>query len=266
MKLSGFFTYFFAASFCIAQAKSGISFPEGFNIKDFKSFSGKTLYGHINGGAELFLEYGFEKLNYYLVSSQDKEYSIDIYHMKDALAAYGIFSIKRFRCLNDSNQNPYMCQTPYQLSLLRADYFITIANDLGTQEAMSESLALSKCIIDSMHVTCANVPDFADIFQFEAPSFTLYFKGPLGFQNGLPGWEEFFKGSDGFECFYQQGMSEGRTVEMLQIRFSTETELRQFMELKGWKVSNGYLNPEKTEYIRQTGNRLAFAKGKIKIL
>jgi len=65
------------------------------NMKDsIETYGGDDLFYYINGGADLYLEYGFEEvstakyLNY-----TGNNIHIDVYQMTDDAAAYGIFSI-----------------------------------------------------------------------------------------------------------------------------------------------------------------------------
>jgi hypothetical protein len=58
------------------------------------------LYGYINGGAELFLQYGFEGLSVirYIGGNgftAEKEITLEVYRMASPADAFGIFSLKR---------------------------------------------------------------------------------------------------------------------------------------------------------------------------
>lgn len=63
-----------------------------------QTFTRETLFEHINGQADLFLQYGFEQsvfATYQSNNNPDSVVSLDIYNMGDVLHAFGIFS--RFR-------------------------------------------------------------------------------------------------------------------------------------------------------------------------
>jgi len=51
----------------------------------------EDLYGHIDGGAEAFLELGFEQLTVQKYKDGANELAVEIYRMKDATAARGIY-------------------------------------------------------------------------------------------------------------------------------------------------------------------------------
>jgi hypothetical protein len=67
-------------------------------IQGPQTYNKKTLFGHINGQAELFLKYGFQKsvfAIYQSKKSREDQIEVDIYDMGNVVQASGIFS--RFR-------------------------------------------------------------------------------------------------------------------------------------------------------------------------
>jgi len=73
--------------------------PDGWALRDAsETFTRETLFEHIDGQADLFLQYGFEKSVFTIyrnVNSSDDKIDLDIYDMGNTLQAFGIFS--RFR-------------------------------------------------------------------------------------------------------------------------------------------------------------------------
>jgi hypothetical protein len=73
--------------------------PEGWALRDApETFTKETLFEHIDGQADLFLQYGFEKSVFAVfrnANSSDDLIEVDIYDMKTPLNAFGVFS--RFR-------------------------------------------------------------------------------------------------------------------------------------------------------------------------
>lgn len=60
-----------------------------------RSFSGKRLYAYIDGGADIFNEYGFEKVWVQCYQKAGREIVLEAYEMSDPAAAAGIYSHKR---------------------------------------------------------------------------------------------------------------------------------------------------------------------------
>jgi len=63
-----------------------------------ETYTKKTLFRHINGQAELFFKYGFQKSAFAIYQEKKNEKNqieLDVYHMGSVLQAFGVFS--RFR-------------------------------------------------------------------------------------------------------------------------------------------------------------------------
>jgi len=96
-----FLTYFiFLFAVVIQFAQEETSFPilsesdiEGGVITRTGYYDGEALWGLINGGADLYLEYGFNKLLLQLIEWKGYKFRIEIYRMKSPEAAVGIFSV-----------------------------------------------------------------------------------------------------------------------------------------------------------------------------
>jgi hypothetical protein len=73
--------------------------PEGWTlIPGPQTYNKKTLFGHVNGQAELFLKYGFQKsvfAIYQSKKSREDQIEVDVYDMGNVVQAFGVFS--RFR-------------------------------------------------------------------------------------------------------------------------------------------------------------------------
>jgi len=73
--------------------------PDGWALRDApEAFTKETLFEHIDGQADLFLQYGFETSVFAIyrnVNSSEDKIDVDIYDMGNPLQAFGVFS--RFR-------------------------------------------------------------------------------------------------------------------------------------------------------------------------
>ncbi len=70
--------------------------PDGFAagwVRDGapKTYEGEALYDHIDGGGEVFLEFGFEACTVQRYRKGAQEFTLELYRMSDAVAALGIY-------------------------------------------------------------------------------------------------------------------------------------------------------------------------------
>lgn len=258
--------FILAGSIQFIYPQDNIIIPPGYSLTNYQHFTVTSLYGHINGGAELFLEYGFNSLDYYLLEKEEQYYRIDIYRMSDPQAAYGIFSIKKYNCFEDQMVLSYSCHTPYQVSLVCSEIYITIANDEGNSETSKELLEIGKHIAEKYPVSCINIPLFSDIFQFENGLQTKLFRGKLSFENGLPDWEQFFEGYKDYTCFYQEAEWEDKPVEMLRVEFSDNGLAGEFLNSKLKSLPEVSIDMGIKWHMEQEGNVVIVGKGNISLL
>jgi len=111
------------------------------------------LYGYINGGAELFLQYGFEELSVvrYIGGTgyaAEKEITFEVYRMASPADAFGIFSLKRE---GDERISPEIEAVHWlsasQAALAKGNFYINITGVKATAEEIeSFAAAASKKI------------------------------------------------------------------------------------------------------------------------
>jgi hypothetical protein len=89
-------------------------------------YTADNLYELVNGGADLYFEYGFGKVVNGSFLKEDKQILIDIYQMKDATAAYGIYSFYRSANSVTLDIGDEASLMDYYLSLWMGKYFISL--------------------------------------------------------------------------------------------------------------------------------------------
>ena len=83
-----------------AYGQEEFQLPEGGGVNGWqkagpvREFRGDDLFNHINGGAELFHEYGFETLFVQRYSNQGDELTLELYRMESPKSAFGIYLVK----------------------------------------------------------------------------------------------------------------------------------------------------------------------------
>ena len=115
--------------------------PDGFlgawkKVDAAKRFAQADLYGYIDGGAELFLEYGFEQLTVQKYRSGADEFTVEAYRMTDSPAAAGIYLMKAGKESPATGFRERHTANRYQLMFCRNRYFV-IVNNLSGREALA---------------------------------------------------------------------------------------------------------------------------------
>jgi len=204
-----------------------------------KYFDGNALWGHINGGADLYLEYGFDKLLFQEVEWNKVKFRIEYYRMIDPAAALGIFSVSRFKCDLTDALTKYICITPYQVQTALGRFYISIANNKGTKEAQEFEVELLKKILDKSNEKLFDLPE-----PFSKPAFEKYsgklklFRGILGLQNGLPQWEDYFENLSNYEIIVLPFENKDGYLNFARIKFVNDTDKLKFIQRIGVTKTN----------------------------
>jgi hypothetical protein len=107
-------------------------------------FERGNLYGHINGGAELFFEFGFESLTVQYYRRGDTEFSVEVYQMTDSLAATGVFLMNHGRESITAGFTERHNLDRYQLQFKRGPYYVLVHNLDGKETMVGEMLAFGR--------------------------------------------------------------------------------------------------------------------------
>jgi hypothetical protein len=218
-----------------------------------KTYNGAALFGYIDGGAELYLEYGFSCVWVTEIGCMGGKFKTSIFRMNGSEEAFGIFSISRFRCKSMPPISFYTCQTPYHLQICKGPFYISIINSTG-----SKTDSIASCRIGEAIVSKISEPDvdlsvyLPGIKQDIINNSVTFVKGKLGLVNGAPLWEDYFSGVTGFSAVI---LTENKKT-ILSVKFNKQDNLAKFLLLHKWKVEDINENPEKMdsgEIVRKLG-------------
>jgi hypothetical protein len=145
-------------------------------------FTSADLYGHINGGAEAFLELGFEQLTVQKYKDGANELAVEIYRMTDATAARGIYLA---RCGKET-PNPALKErhtaSRQQILLQRSRYYVVFYNTAGGAANAPVLAKAAQAMVVRMPAD-AEVPALGLLRQPAlVPGSARIIRGPVGLQ------------------------------------------------------------------------------------
>ena len=205
-----------------------------------KEYTGKSLWGYINGGADLYLEYGFEKLTVQEIDKDEVLLKVNIYKMEDAEAAFGIFSVNVHKCKNRDVILKNDCQGAYQYQAFKSKYYISIINEKGDSTAEKVSKDVAEILINKIDDKEFEYPELFLLDPFIGSIDKLKFmKGRLGLQNGYPALTDSFEGLKDYSVW----ILSLENVKLALIDFNSEDDRISFLsklgnETKYWKIQN----------------------------
>lgn len=225
------------ASHLFAQAEK--PFPSivesdipGGKITRTSYYNGDALWGLIDGGADLYLEYGFDKLLLQEIEWRGIKFRIEFYRMNNPKSAFGIYSVSQYKCNKNDTLTKFICITAYQVQSALGKIYISLANDKGNDVAVNLSLQLFNNILSRSNETFFDIPDYFKKDSFKHFVNNLKFiKGKLGLQNGFPAWSDLLDQFQNFEIYVLPIQNEKVYSYISQIKFEFENDFLMFKEI-----------------------------------
>ncbi|MFA6713173.1 MAG: DUF6599 family protein [Bacteroidales bacterium] len=176
---------------------------DGVEIKKEKVYEGSALYGYMNGGSDLFFEYGFENLLVQTIIYAGNEYVLEIYTMPTSEDAFGIYSMHTHRCLKadyifktDSLQTKdsllqreenalqyFNCLSKYQLQSVIGNKYVSIVFNAGTDQASKGAEVIISDIISKSVLKLPEIPYDITKMPWPMSGKLKYVRGPIALYN-----------------------------------------------------------------------------------
>lgn len=204
----------------------------GVKIKRVRNFTGESLRGYIDGGANLYLEYGFSGLRVTEFSKGKSRYKAEVWKMNHPESAFGIFSVMRFRCTSKPDFLKLSCQNKYQVHYCKGSYYVNVINTGGTAADSTMSVDVAKLIAEKIQAENIDLNKYITVLDPEKIlESSVLVKGRLGVNRGASDLESFFRDAEDFGALLIQKSG----VTIAGIRFNDTSGLDKFVQLKTGK-------------------------------
>ena len=199
---------------------------ENLEITRERIFEGPGLYGFMNGGAELFLEYGFQQLLEQRLIYQGISFIAEYYLMDSPQNAYGIYSVHTFKCNRIDERFQFECLSNVLLQLYHGYLYINLKCLDRSVDAQPLLDSLAEMILSNNLVTENEL--ILPPKSFPAPySGTLYYVcGDLGLSSAYIGWVPLLAPYSNYSMWLR---IDPKTQEAsAQIRFASIEDMESF--------------------------------------
>ncbi len=124
-----------------------------------RTFVGGALYGFINGGSDLYLEYGFKELRAVDVSYKGGNYSVELYEMGSPEDAFGIYSLHTFNFFKSDTLFFADCYSKYQMQCVKGRFYLSVVYDTPCDTADMNAVELARYFIPENDFSEAVIPE-----------------------------------------------------------------------------------------------------------
>jgi hypothetical protein len=193
-------------------------------------YRGEDLYEYINGGAEIYHEYGFNRVIVQdFRNKSGKSISVEIFEMEDSESAYGIYTFKTHSEDKTLSLGSDAQLSDYYLNFWKANVLVTITGFDEDEETIEGLLQLARAVEAKMRLK-GEKPHFVSVLPRNELITTSikYFEGNLGLYNSYSFFaRDIFNLKKGIKGDYEGGYS----VFFIQSKDS-EVGQKRFDEIK----------------------------------
>ncbi len=156
IKTKNLVVFFLCLAFPLQISALQVCLPEDGFLPEWKKeekiirFSPENLFNYINGGSELFLEFGFKELLVQNYRKAEQEIGIDIYKMENPEAALGIYLMK---CGKETPLPEIAARNSFdihQCAVVKNNYFILVNNFKGNNALVPVMVKVMQTVLNSI--------------------------------------------------------------------------------------------------------------------
>jgi hypothetical protein len=238
------FCIFFILSEIQAEKAIDLLFPpsgfeKGWQLTDsVKLYSGNELFTYMDGGAEVYIEYGFQKIAAGKYKVGEKEnLQCEIYQMADSIGAYGSYTFYLSNGVKPINIGTDAVFSDYYLTFWKGQYLVVISSPSPTNGTIDNikvlANAVSKTIPNSYHkplLVEKFIKSGIDVMKIK------YFMG----RNGMNNFYRFVPGN-AFASNQIIALSNGDTKTIINV-YGTKESAKKALEEALQKISKNPSN------------------------
>ena len=236
-------------------------------------YVGDDLFLFINGGAEIYHEYGFVQAAAWEYRSKNgKSINLELYEMTDPFSAYGVYSFKRGENGKNISVGESAQFEDYYLNFWRGKYIATLVGFDEDQETL-EGIATLARIVDKKIESSGRLPPILNLLPESGliQSRTKYLKGHIALYNCYEfGAENMFGLREGASGYYDnfrifvfkydnnaeslQWYKYAQNVLKESQRFNNYTDQRNSISVIDRKNKQVYIEPFRNYILIYLGN------------
>jgi len=153
--------------------------------EELKSYRGDELFLMIDGGADIYHEYGFAQVMAGEYQNREgKLIRLEIYQMQSPDGAYGIYSFKTGRDGESQSIGQEALLEEYYLNFWKADLLVTVVGSDAERQTIQGVIALGR-YVDRHYSREGGRPKLVELLRHEPLAFShpKYVRGAIGVMN-----------------------------------------------------------------------------------
>jgi hypothetical protein len=187
-----------------------------------KIFKEKELYNYIDGGAEIFFEYGFAQTIAQRYTLGDASITVDIYEMNHPKAAFGIYSVQRDSKMPALDVGDDGTASDVMVSFCQDRFYVVIAADKSDKDTKQALIQTARAVSKQIN-SSSQLPDLLGMLPpaHLIPRSEGYVSGLLGLNTQIYLGDSNILGINGrtVECVFARYEDKENQAQLLVIRY-----------------------------------------------
>ena len=245
----------------------------GWKLNDTpQNYRGDELFLMINGGADIYHEYGFSQVaRAEYVDASGKSINLEIYEMESPAAAYGIYTFKTSDSGKRLSIGKEALLQDYYLNFWKGNLLVTVIGLDSEERTVQGVVAMAKAV-DARITSTGERPDLADLLLGEPIGFShpKYVRGPLAVMGSyIFDTENIFRVREGMigvvgdcQTFVFRYADEGESIRVFEHAAARLNDSPKFTSRALQVNRYSMVGPEKERVvINQTGRYITIVVG-----
>jgi len=208
---------------------------------DHQEYRGEDLFLYIDGGAEIYHEYGFKQVivqDY--KNNEGKSISLEIFLMESPESAYGMFSFKTGLEGKDLVLGDGAALSDYYLNFWKGNFLVTMTGFDESEETIEGLLRIGQAVEARIKMKGEEPPLVSALPETGLITSSIkYFQGHLGLYNSYHFFtKDVFRLKEGVKGDYQSGYS----IYLIKYKEGEECSKRFTAVKESFKTSPRYKN------------------------
>lgn len=204
---------------------------EGLKVIKSEEFKAEQLYNYIDGGADLFFEYGFKSVTIQDLDINGNSFYVEYFSMGDAESAFGITALYRQSIFDFSTENKvYFNQTVEQTQFFLKNYYVRVVNNTDFDGGKRVCGELMQVICNKNPAKKFELPLKIKIDKDILSTWDVKMThGALGLQNALPNEPNYYSYLQSM-TFYFLALSDNDETEIRIFKLTEDSQLTDLLE------------------------------------
>jgi hypothetical protein len=156
--------------------------PGWAKARPLRTFTGQDLFNQIDGGADIFLEFGFVRLRVQAYARGKVELTINAYEMESAASALGVYLMKMGQETPFPEIAARNSSEEAQMTIVKGRFFVQVDNVGDVRASKAEAVALANAFLAGVAEESAPTPLRLLPDEGKVPGSERLIRGPYGLQ------------------------------------------------------------------------------------